>query len=216
MSDASITERISKTAKEFGRNPGSISLIAVSKRQPKDRVRAVLNMGQRVFGENYVQEAQERWIPLREEYDDIELHMVGPLQSNKARQAVEFFDYIHSLDRPSLAEKIAKAAQSKGTCPSLFVQVNTGEEPQKSGISPMELEAFLPLCEKLDLPVIGLMCIPPAKENAKSHFDTLAQLASDHGLDKLSMGMSADFEDAISAGSTHLRVGSAIFGERQT
>ncbi|NPD20271.1 YggS family pyridoxal phosphate-dependent enzyme [Alterinioella nitratireducens] len=209
-----ITKAITKAESDAGRAPGSVKLIAVSKVQPDARVRAVLEEGHRVFGENRVQEAAGKWPGFREEYDGIELHLIGPLQSNKARQAFELFDAIHTLDRPKLAKRIADLAQETGHCPDLMIQVNTGEEDQKAGVLPADADDFIEMARGLDLPVRGLMCIPPVKEEASLHFALLAKIAARNGLEGLSMGMSADFETAISFGATHVRVGSAIFGER--
>ena len=189
-------------------------LIAISKLQPDERVRAVLAQGQRCFGENRVQEAAQKWPKFRAEFSGIELHLVGPLQSNKARQAMQLFDVIHSLDRPKLAAALARLAQELGQCPKLFIQVNTGSEPQKAGILNADCDAFIADCRALDLPIIGLMCIPPVEEEVGVHFQLLADMAARNGLSGLSMGMSADFELAIAHGATHIRVGSAIFGSR--
>ena len=201
------------------RDPASITLIAVSKTFPGEAIEPVLGAGHRVFGENYVQEAKAKWGPLRERYPDVELHLIGPLQSNKARDAVRLFDAIHTLDRASLAEalakEIAKAAEAAERRPRLLVQVNTGEEPQKGGVMPAEADAFIDACRvRWGLTVDGLMCIPPADEPPSPHFGLLYKIAARHGLRTLSMGMSADFEAAIQLGATHVRVGSAIFGER--
>ena len=209
-----IQDRIAKEEARTGRVPGSTTLIAVSKVQPMDRVVAVLEEGHRVFGENKVQEAAAKWPDLKERFAGIELHLIGPLQTNKTRQAMGLFDAIHSVDRPKLARTIARIAKEEGHCPDLFVQVNTGEEPQKAGILPDELDDLLAECRDLDLPVIGLMCIPPVDEEPSLHFALLAKLAKRNGLSQLSMGMSGDFERAIAQGATHVRVGSAIFGER--
>jgi pyridoxal phosphate enzyme (YggS family) len=209
-----ITDRIAHAVAAAGRPDGSVSLIAVSKVQPLDRVVAVLEQGHRTFGENYVQEAQGKWPDLRARFGAVSVHMIGPLQTNKAKVAVELFDAIHSVDRPSLAQKLASLAQSRGACPQLFVQVNTGEEPQKAGVLPADLDAFLKDCAAMDLPVAGLMCIPPEDQDARPHFAMLAGMAACNGLSGLSMGMSGDFEAAIAAGATHVRVGSAIFGAR--
>lgn len=209
-----ITARIAKAAKSADRDPADISLIAVSKVQPNDRVDAVLKQGHRCFGENRVQEAAGKWPDFRETYDGIDLHLIGPLQSNKARQAFELFDVIHTLDRPKLAKTFARLAQEMGHCPPLFIQVNTGEEPQKAGILPGDTDAFVKECQSLDLPVQGLMCIPPVDETPSLHFALLRKMADRNGLSKLSMGMSSDFEQAIAFGATHIRVGSALFGER--
>ena len=209
-----IRARVAVAAREAGRDASDISLIAVSKKQPEERIRAVLEEGHRDFGENRVQEAQGRWPGYREAFADIRLHIIGPLQTNKARQAMELAEVIHSVDRPRLATTIARLAQELGQCPELFVQVNTGEEPQKAGILPAEADGFVADCRALDLPVVGLMCLPPVDEEPALHFALLAKIAERNGLAGLSMGMSADFETAISLGATHIRVGSAIFGER--
>jgi pyridoxal phosphate enzyme (YggS family) len=211
-----ITDRIAKAEKDAGRAPGSVTLIAVSKVQPDARVRTVLEQGHRCFGENKVQEAQGKWPAFAEEFDGIDLHLIGPLQSNKTRTAMELFNAIHSVDRPKLAHTIARLAQELGTCPDLFIQVNTGEEPQKAGVLPTDAEAFIAECRMLDLPVAGLMCIPPVEEEPSLHFALLAKIAARNGLAGLSMGMSSDFESAIALGATHVRVGSAIFGERKS
>ena len=214
MSLDEIKSRIAKAEKEAGRAPGSVKLIAVSKVQPLERVEAVLEQGHRVFGENRVQEAAGKWPDFKARFDGIELHLVGPLQSNKARQAMGLFDAIHSVDRPKLARTLARLAQEEGHCPELFVQVNTGEEPQKAGVLPADADAFVEDCRALDLPLRGLMCIPPVDEEPSLHFALLAKIAHRNGLEGLSMGMSGDFERAIALGATHVRVGSAIFGER--
>ncbi|MBB5223779.1 hypothetical protein HNP73_003733 [Amaricoccus macauensis] len=215
MALADIEARIAAAAARSGRAPESVTLVAVSKVQPEDRVRAVIAAGQRVFGENRVQEAEGRWTPLRAEVSDITLHLVGPLQTNKLNKALALFDAIHSVDRDSLARKLAEAVQARGACPTLFVQVNTGREPQKAGIDPDELDAFLMrLRGDYALPVFGLMVIPPADEDPAPHFTALAEMAARNGLTGLSMGMSDDFETAIAHGATHVRVGSALFGSR--
>lgn len=214
MSLAEIVGRIREAERVAGRPEGSVKLIAVSKVQPLDRVEAVLAEGHRVFGENYVQEAAAKWPALRERFGPVELHMIGPLQTNKAKAAVELFDAIHTLDRPSLAEKLARLAEARGACPELFVQVNTGEEPQKGGVLPAEVDSFIADCRSLGLALGGLMCIPPEGEDPAPHFSQLAGMAARNGLSGLSMGMSADFETAIALGATHVRVGSAIFGAR--
>ena len=209
-----IRERVAKAEKEAGRPEGSVELIAVSKVQPIERVEAVLEQGHRVYGENKVQEAQGKWPALKERFDGVDVHLIGPLQTNKARQAMELFSAIHAVDRPKLANTLARLAQEMGHCPDLFVQVNTGEEPQKAGILPADADAFIKEVRGLDLPLKGLMCIPPAEETPSLHFSLLAKIAERNGLEGLSMGMSSDFEQAISLGATHVRVGSAIFGER--
>lgn len=214
MSLAAISTRIAQTEAAQGRAPGSVQLIAVSKVQPLERVIAVLDQGHRLFGENYVQESQAKWPDLRARFPDVAVHMIGPLQTNKAKVAVELFEAIHTLDRPSLAEKLAKLAQARGKSPDLFIQVNTGEEPQKAGIMPDAVDGFVAACRGMDLPLCGLMCIPPDAEDPAPHFAMLAQMAARNGLAGLSMGMSSDFEVAIAHGATHIRVGSAIFGAR--
>ena len=206
--------RISAAEEKAGRAPGSVTLIAVSKVQPAERVERVLDVGQSVFGENYVQEAAGKWPAWRETWPGIELHMIGPLQTNKLKAALDLFDAIHTLDRPSLAEKLARQVQARGSCPQLFAQVNTGAEPQKAGVLPDATDGFVAQCRALDLPLTGLMCIPPDDADPLPHFEMLREIASRNGLTGLSMGMSADFETAIAAGATHIRVGSAIFGER--
>lgn len=214
MSLAAITARLATAAAAHGRAPDAITLIAVSKVQPLDRVIGVLDQGQRIFGENYVQEALGKWPDLRNRYGPVQVHMIGPLQTNKAKAAVELFDAIHTVDRPSLADRLAKLAQSRGTCPDLFIQVNTGEEAQKAGILPAEADAFIARCRAMDLAPKGLMCIPPEGIDPAPHFTALAEMAARNGLSGLSMGMSSDFELAVAHGATHIRVGSAIFGAR--
>jgi pyridoxal phosphate enzyme (YggS family) len=214
MSYEDILARVRAAEAAHGREPGSVTLIAVSKVQPLDRVVAVLEAGQRTFGENYVQEAAAKWPDLRARFGAVSVHMIGPLQTNKAKQAVELFDAIHSVDRPSLADKLASLAQARGACPDLFVQVNTGEEPQKAGVLPGDADAFIARARDLGLPVVGLMCIPPEGEDSTPHFRALRAIAGRNGIEGLSMGMSGDFEAAIREGATHIRVGSAIFGAR--
>lgn len=214
MALAEIEARVRAAEAAAGRAKGSVTLIAVSKVQPLERVVAVLEAGHRAFGENYVQEAAAKWPALRARFGEVQVHMIGPLQTNKAKVAVELFDAIHTVDRPSLAEKLARLAQARGACPELFVQVNTGAEPQKAGVLPDDLAGFLATCRGMDLPLSGLMCIPPEGEDSAPHFAMLARMAADHGLSGLSMGMSGDFEAAIAHGATHVRVGSAIFGAR--
>nr|WP_321249586.1 YggS family pyridoxal phosphate-dependent enzyme [uncultured Ruegeria sp.] len=214
MSLQEITDRIAKAEIANGRPAGAVKLIAVSKVQPDERVQAVLDQGHRCFGENRVQEAAGKWPAFKERYDGIDLHLIGPLQTNKARQAMELCNAIHSVDRPKLAKTLARLAQELGHCPDLFIQVNTGEEEQKAGIMPSDADAFVAECRDLDLPIQGLMCIPPIEEEPSLHFALLAKIAARNGLSGLSMGMSGDFEKAIALGATHVRVGSAIFGER--
>lgn len=209
-----IARRVAQAEAAAGRAPGSAHLIAVSKVQPAERVAAVLRAGHRLFGENYVQESAAKWPAWRAEFPGVAVHMIGPLQTNKATQAVELFEAIHTLDRPSLAEKLARLAQARGQSPDLFVQVNTGAEPQKAGVLPEAVDAFVAAVRAMDLPVVGLMCIPPEGADPAPHFTQLAGMAARNGLSGLSMGMSADFETAIAHGATHVRVGSAIFGAR--
>jgi len=210
-----VQASIRRSASDYDRDPSAITLVAVSKTFPAEAIEPVLAAGQRVFGENYVQEAKAKWPALRERYDGVELHLIGPLQSNKAKEAVALFDAIHTLDRPSLAEALAKEIAKQGKKPRLLVQVNTGEEPQKGGVAPSELDAFLDVCRsQYGLEIEGLMCIPPAEDPPSPHFALLNTLARKHGLKTLSMGMSADFDAAIQLGATHVRVGSAIFGSR--
>lgn len=214
MSLTDILARVRAAEAKAGRAAGSVKLIAVSKVQPLDRVEAVLEAGHRLFGENYVQEAQGKWPGLRDRFGTVSVHMIGPLQTNKAKLAVDLFDAIHTLDRPSLAEKLARLTDARGTCPDLFVQVNTGAEPQKAGILPDQADAFIADARAMGLPLKGLMCIPPEGEDSTPHFRLLSTIAQANGLSGLSMGMSSDFEAAIAEGATHIRVGSAIFGAR--
>ena len=216
MSLAEIQTRISAAEAAHGRPDGQVKLIAVSKVQPNARVEKVLMQGQRIFGENRVQEAAGKWPEFRARFKGIDLHLLGPLQTNKARQAVELFDAIHSLDRPKLAATLARLAQETGRCPDLFVQINTGKEPQKAGIMPEDADGFIAECRSMDLPVRGVMCIPPVEETPALHFALLAKIGQRNDLSSLSMGMSADFEMAIGFGATHVRVGSAIFGARNS
>lgn len=211
---AEIQARVASACHAAGRNAQDVKLIAVSKVQPNARVEAVLEQGHRIFGENKVQEAAGKWPAFRERYDGIELHLIGPLQTNKTKQAMQLAQAIHTVDRAKLAHAIARHAQDLGTCPDLFIQVNTGEEPQKAGVLPSQADAFIAEVRALDLPLIGLMCIPPVDEEPSLHFALLAKIAARNGLRDLSMGMSSDFEKAIALGATHVRVGSAIFGER--
>jgi len=209
---AAIRARIAEAARGAGRDPDRITLTAVSKNQPDERVAALLAAGQHVFGENRVQEALGRW---RERRAGVELRLIGPLQTNKARQAMEFFDVIETLDRPKLAETLAKEAQRLGRCPRLYVEINTGEEPQKAGVAPQEADAFIARCRgEWGLAPEGLMCVPPLSEPAGPHFALTAKIAARNGLAGLSMGMSADFETAIRFGATAVRVGAALFGAR--
>jgi pyridoxal phosphate enzyme (YggS family) len=214
MGLSDIIARIDAATAKAGRAPGSVALVAVSKVQPPERGEAVLEAGHRLFGENRVQEAAGRWPPFQARFDGIGLHLIGPLQTNKARQAVEMFDVIQTLDRPKLATTLARLADERGTSPEVFIQVNTGAEPQKAGILPDDTDAFVAEVRKLGLPLVGLMCIPPVDEDPATHFAMLADMAARNGLSGLSMGMSSDFEIAIAHGATHVRVGSALFGER--
>ncbi|MCP5075511.1 MAG: YggS family pyridoxal phosphate-dependent enzyme [Rhodobacteraceae bacterium] len=214
MSLHEITSRIAK-AEELANKPiGATQLIAVSKVQPNARVQMVLEQGHRLFGENKVQEAQGKWPGFRAEFPDTKVHLIGPLQTNKVKAAVELFDAIHSVDRPKLARKLSDQIQALGKAPELFVQVNTGEEEQKAGVLPTGADQFIAECRGLDLPVAGLMVIPPAHEEPSLHFALLRDIAERNGLTGLSMGMSSDFERAIALGATHVRIGSAIFGAR--
>ncbi|MGL4414676.1 YggS family pyridoxal phosphate-dependent enzyme [Roseinatronobacter monicus] len=215
MSLTDIRARIAAAEAAAQRPGGSVQLIAVSKEQPEDRVLPVLDAGHRLFGENRVQEAAGKWPGWRDRFGDVAVHLLGPLQSNKARQAMELFQAIHSLDRPKLAQSFARLAQELGHCPDLFVQVNTGAEPQKAGVLPDDADRFIKDARKLDLPIVGVMCIPPVDEDPAAHFAQLADIGARNGLDSLSMGMSDDFEIAIAQGATHVRVGSAIFGARR-
>ncbi len=215
MSLSEVQDRIRAAAEKAGRPADSVRLVAVSKVQPLDRVEAVLAAGHRLYGENRVQEAAGKWPALRERFPDVTLHLIGPLQTNKIRQALDLFDAIETVDRPKLARKLADEIQARGASPTLFVQINTGEEPQKAGTLPAEADAFIAECRgPLGLPIAGLMCIPPIDEEPAPHFALLAKIAERNGLAELSMGMSGDFESAISLGATYVRVGSAIFGER--
>jgi len=214
MSLSVIKEAITNKELSLGLGLGAINLIAVSKMQPDDRVKNLLMQGHCVFGENKVQEANLRWSKFKQEFSNIELHLLGPLQSNKVRQAIEIFDFIHSLDGIKLAKRIANIRDDVGKCPKLFIQVNTGDEPQKSGVSLKDLDALIEICSELTLPIVGLMCIPPVGSDSKPHFELLYKIAKERNLKELSMGMSGDFNDAISCGTTYIRVGSAIFGER--
>ena len=214
MSLSEIKNRVRQTEEQFSKTIGGTKIIAVSKVQPNERVKAVLESGHRVFGENRIQEAQSKWPDFKKQYNDVELHIIGPLQTNKARAAMELADCIHTVDRPKLSKTIARIAQEIGKCPELFVQVNTGEEEQKSGVLPRDAVAFVKECLGMDLPIKGLMCIPPIDEEASLHFALLRNISENCGLQYLSMGMSGDFEKAISFGATHIRVGSAIFGDR--
>jgi len=212
---AEIEARIRAAASAAGRPPEDVTLVAVSKVQPLARIEAVLEADHRVFGENRVQEAAGKWPDFRDRYSGVELHLVGPLQTNKVRQAVEIFDVIESVDRPKLARKLADVFTETGRTLPCFLQINTGEEPQKAGVIPDEADAFVAEARALGLPVAGLMCIPPIDEPPSLHFALMAKIAARNGLTGLSMGMSADFEEAIALGATVVRVGSAIFGARE-
>jgi pyridoxal phosphate enzyme (YggS family) len=212
---ASVEDEIRRACKDARRDRASVTLIAVSKTFGADAIEPVIAAGQRVFGENRVQEAKSKWPALISAYPDIALHLIGPLQSNKAKEAVALFDAIHSVDRPSICQALAKEINSQNRRPQLFVQINTGEEPQKAGIAPGEADAFIASCrETYRLEIAGLMCIPPVDEPPAPHFALTAKIAARNGLKNLSMGMSADFATAIALGATHIRVGSAIFGHR--
>lgn len=210
----SIQSRIAKTAAQYGRKAADINLIAVSKMQPAERIHDALAAGHRIYGENRVQEAKERWLTLKPQYPDLKLHLIGPLQTNKVKDAVALFDMIHTLDRDSLAQALAKEMQKQNRFMPCLIQVNTGDEPQKSGVAPNALPSFLQSCRALGLDIQGLMCIPPVDDPPALHFALLRKLAQESGLPNLSMGMSDDFEKAIPLGATFIRVGSAIFGAR--
>ena len=208
---------IAEAARSAGRDAEAVKLIAVSKTVPADAIEEAIACGQRRFGENRVQEAKAKWPALKERHPGLELHLIGPLQSNKVRDAVELFDVIHSVDRPKIAAALAEEMKRPGKSPRLLVQVNTGDEPQKAGVLPSETDAFVGLCrDKLGLPIEGLMCIPPFDEEPSMHFALLAKIAARLGLTELSMGMSGDFEKAIAFGATYVRIGTAIFGARTT
>lgn len=212
---AEVKARIAEAAKAAGRLPGEVTLVAVSKTHGPERVRELLDSGHRIFGENRVQEAQEKFPALKAAYPDLELHLIGPLQTNKAREAVALFDVIQSVDRERLAATLAKEMERAGKRPTCFIQVNTGEEQQKAGVLPADLDAFVAACRDVHkLPVVGLMCIPPVDEEPALHFALLAKMAKRNGLGQLSMGMSADYETAVRLGASHVRVGSALFGAR--
>jgi pyridoxal phosphate enzyme (YggS family) len=210
-----VKEEIALAAEAADRDPASVKLIAVTKTVPAAIIEEAIDAGQRLFGENRVQEAQGKWPALKELHSDLELHLIGPLQTNKVRDAVALFDVIETVDRPKLARALAEEMERQGASPRLFVQVNTGEEPQKAGVAPEETESFVALCrDTFNLTVDGLMCIPPFDEDPSMHFALLAKLAEGLGLQELSMGMSGDFAKAIACGATHVRIGTAIFGER--
>ncbi|WP_321344039.1 YggS family pyridoxal phosphate-dependent enzyme [Breoghania sp.] len=210
-----IRDQIAATERETGREQGSVTLIAVSKTFDAPDIEPVIAAGQRIFGENRVQEAQGKWPALKEATPDIELHLIGPLQSNKTREAVALFDAIHTIDRDKIARTVKTEMEAQGRDLKLFIQINTGNEPQKAGISPDEADAFIARCrDEFGLKISGLMCIPPLNEAPSPHFALLAKIAERNGLEGLSMGMSGDFEMAVGQGATHVRVGSAIFGTR--
>lgn len=212
---ATVEAEIARACKDARRDRASVTLIAVSKTFAADAITPVIAAGQRVFGENRVQEAKAKWPALTSRYPGIALHLIGPLQSNKAKEAVALFDAIHSVDRPSICQALAKEIESQSRHPQLFVQINTGEEPQKAGVAPADADAFLASCrDTYGLKISGLMCIPPVDEPPAAHFALTAKIAARNGLTNLSMGMSADFTTAIMLGATHVRVGSAIFGHR--
>ena len=212
---AAVRERIARAARDCGRDSNAVTLVCVSKTFSAKHILPALEAGERVFGENRVQEAQGKWPMLRERYPGLDLHLIGPLQSNKAADAVATFDTIETVDRPKIVRALAEAARKAGRCPKLYVQVNTGAEPQKAGVMPDEADAFIASCRaEHGLSVDGLMCIPPIDDHASPHFALLATVAARNGIAGLSMGMSADFELAISLRATHVRVGSAIFGAR--
>jgi PLP dependent protein len=212
---AAVRERVVRACREAGRDPAGVTLIAVSKTFDAAAIEPAIAAGQTVFGENRVQEAMAKWPPLQAKHPELSLHMIGPLQSNKAREAVALFDAIHSVDRPSLCRALAKEIDRQGRRPLLFVEINTGAEPQKAGVLPQDADAFLASCRTdYALAIAGLMCIPPAGEAPAPHFALTAKIAARNGLAGLSMGMSGDFESAIAMGATHVRVGSAIFGAR--
>jgi pyridoxal phosphate enzyme (YggS family) len=214
---AEVRQHIAAAARAAGRDPAAVTLVAVSKTHGADRVRELLDAGQRVFGENRVQEAEEKFPALKAEYPDLKLHLIGPLQTNKAREAVALFDVIESVDRERLAATLAKEMARLGRRPDCYIQVNTGEEPQKAGVLPGEVDAFVAACRDTHkLPIAGLMCIPPVDEEPAPHFALLAKMAARNGLSTISMGMSADYETAIRLGATHVRVGTALFGQRGT
>ncbi len=214
MSLTEIKSRILKAEEVASRPAGSTQLIAVSKVQPNERVHAVLQQGHPLFGENKVQEAEGKWPDFKQEFPDTKVHLIGPLQTNKVKNAVALFDAIHAVDRPKLAKKLATEIQVQGKAPDMFIQVNTGEEEQKAGVLPADADTFIKDCLAMDLPIVGLMVIPPVHEEASLHFALLRKIAERNGLTGLSMGMSGDFERAVALGATHVRVGSAIFGER--
>ena len=212
---AEVQAKVAEAARAAGRDPAAVTLVAVGKTFPADHMLPALNAGQRAFGENRVQEAEEKWPGLRTRFPDLRLHLIGPLQSNKVRKAVDVFDVIETVDRPKLARALANVMAETGRRPDCFIQVNTGAEDQKAGVLPQHADALIAQCrDDFALPVTGLMCIPPVDEEPSLHFQLLAEIAKRNGLAQLSMGMSADYEIAVAFGATHVRVGSAIFGTR--
>ncbi|EDP62879.1 hypothetical protein BAL199_10997 [alpha proteobacterium BAL199] len=212
---ADVRAKVAAAAAEAERDPAEVTLIAVGKVQPVERVEAALAAGQRVFGENRVQEAQGKWPALRERYPDVELHLIGPLQTNKVKDAVVLFDAIQTVDRPKLAAELAREMAKQGRRLDCYIQINTGEEDQKAGVLPADADAFIDSCrQEHGLPIVGLMCIPPVADDPALHFAMLREIAKRHGLSGLSMGMSGDYETAVQLGATHVRVGTAIFGAR--
>lgn len=212
-----VKDRIAEAARKCARDPDGVTLVAISKRQPLERIEAALEAGHRVFGENRVQEAEGHWVSLKEKFSGIRLHLVGPLQSNKVKPAVALFDVIETVDRPKIANALAKEMNRTGKLVPCFIQINTGEEPQKAGVVPGEADDFIAFCRnEAGLKIQGLMCIPPFGDDPAPHFALLADMAERNGLRGLSMGMSADYETAIRFGATHIRVGTAIFGERES
>jgi len=211
-----VKASIADAANAVGRDPAAVNLVAVSKTHGPERIRPVIAAGQKLFGENRVQEAEEKWPALKAEFPDLRVHLIGPLQSNKVKPAVELFDAIETVDRPKLARRLAREMEAQGRRLDCFIQVNTGEEPQKAGVVPEEADAFIELCRgELGLPVVGVMCIPPIDEEPGLHFALLAEIAKRNGLAGISMGMSADYPTAVRFGATHVRVGTAIFGARE-
>ena len=211
----SVIQSIKIAATNVERNPADVSLVAVSKTHPAETIQLALNTGYRVFGENKVQEAEEKWPDLKSTYPDATLHLIGPLQSNKTKRAVQLFDVIETVDRIKIAKALAREMDAQNIRPECYIQVNTGEEPQKTGVLPADVDAFIKQCrDELKLPIVGLMCIPPAEDNPSLHFGLLSEMAKRNGLHNLSMGMSSDFETAVEFGATSVRVGTAIFGFR--
>ncbi len=211
-----VQARIKESAEQASRDPDSVTLVAVSKTHPADRILQAIEAGHRVFGENRVQEAEAKWPSLKQNHPDVALHLIGPLQTNKAKQAVSLFDVIETVDRPKLARALAVQMEKNNRCPDCFVQINTGEEAQKAGVLPLEADQFIASCrDDYQLPIEGVMCIPPVDEEPSLHFALMLEIAKRNGLQSVSMGMSADYEIAIRFGATHVRVGTAIFGPRQ-